>query len=327
MTSPIRNSRGNPGASATHAVHRSDRTEASRLEDSRAAAPPPPPRNDYFRSGFDEQPAINALTRAVMLGGVGGLGGVGSQVVLAQAQVQGVTPTATPSATGRTAEHDRIIEAAGRTQVDPGTDEWSTLDVAQWKTPLLGDPNHIFEFKEQWVAGYSDTIRAAAQMYDLPEELVAGVAYNEVGGDPAWVDEAAYAVRSFDHMADPLLEPLTITREPDLTSFGNVSMQVRRAAETLGYDPNNLTGSQRGDVLESLRDPRQNIFLAAAHLAQLRDIDFPGQGASELSTEEIRATATRFNRGPDLSLDQIRQNTSYGDVIIDRRERLLELLR
>lgn len=325
MASPISNSRGNSGASPTHAVHRSDRAERSRLEDSRAAAPPPPPpRNDYFRSSFEEQPAVNALTRAVMLGGVGGVGG---QVVLAQAQVQGVTPTASPSPTGRTAEHDRIIEAAGRTQVEPGTEEWSTLDVAEWRAPLIGDPNHIFEFKEQWVDGYSETIREAARMYDLPEELVAGVAYNEVGGDPAWIDDVAYGVRSFDHLADPLLEPLTITREPDLTSFGNVSMQVRRAAETLGYDPSNLTGTQRDEIINSLKDPRQNIFLAAAHLAQLRDIDFPGQGASELSTEEIRATATRFNRGPDLSLEQIRQNTSYGDVIINRRERLQELLR
>ena len=106
----------------------------------------------------------------------------------------------------------------------------------------------------------------------------------------------------FDHSADPVLEPLTLTKKPEKTSFGNVSMQVRRAAETLGYEPEKLTSDQESMIIESLKDPRQNIFIAAKHLAELRDIDFIGRTASNMTKENIKVTATRYNRAPGAKL-------------------------
>ncbi|WP_228918025.1 hypothetical protein [Streptomyces sp. DH20] len=41
--------------------------------------------------------------------------------------------------------------------------------------------------------------------------------------------------------------------DPDETSFWPIAIQVRRGAEVLGYDPENLTGQQRTTVEESLR--------------------------------------------------------------------------
>jgi WXG100 family type VII secretion target len=229
---------------------------------------------------------------------------------------------------GRTPTHQDIIDAANQTQVDSNVNEWDEGDILKWKAPtfLGGDPNSIFDFKAQWVHGYRDVIEAAAAKYNLPVKLVAGVAYVEVGGDPLWIDDVAHAVREFDHSGDPLLEPLTITKKPELTSFGNVSIQIRRAAEVLGYDPTHLTEAQEDMIVASLKDPRQNIFISAAHLAQLRDIDFAGKGAADMTADDIIITAARYNRGPDLTLDQIRENTSYGDFIDQRTDELQALM-
>jgi hypothetical protein len=211
--------------------------------------------------------------------------------------------------------HKNIIDDANKVSVDENVNEWDEEDILRWKTPIVGNENYIYEFKEQWVSGYKDVIKAAADKFDIPSLLLAGVAYNEVGGDPLWIDDAAYATRTFDHLADPYLP--TITKEPELTSFGNVSIQVRRAIETLGYESDSLDTEQEQMIIDSLKDPKQNIFIAAAHLADLRDIDFQGKSADQMGSEEIKLTATRYNRGPDLSLEDIKKDTSYGDVLME----------
>jgi hypothetical protein len=227
----------------------------------------------------------------------------------------------------RSTLHNDIIDAASKTRVAPNVNEWDEADIVIWKTPIFGNPNYIHEFKEQWVDGYKDVIKTAARKFDLPELLLGGVAYNEVGGDPSWIDDVAYKARKFDHMADPYLENLTITSEPELTSFGNLSIQVRRASQTLGYQPGNLDSTQEQIIIDSLKDPRQNIFIAAAHLAELRDIDFKGKNADQMGPDEIKLTATRYNWGPDLSLEDIKKDTSYGDTIINKETIITESLR
>jgi len=99
-------------------------------------------------------------------------------------------------------------------------------------------------------------------------------------------------------------------------------MQIHRAAETLGYDPQTLTSSQEELIVESLKNPEINIFIAAAHLVQLRDIDFPCVGADQLTEEQISVIATRFNQGPDLPLESIQQNLSYGQAVLRRWDQL-----
>jgi len=233
----------------------------------------------------------------------------------------------TVTADGRTVEHQQIAEAAGQTRVATGTEEWSAAHVVAWQA---GGAQHrqryIHEFKRQWVRGYREVITEAARQNQLPVVLIGGVAYNEVAGDPPFIDDVAYPVRQFDHLADPMLEPITITRRPELTSFGDVSMQLRRAAETLGYEPERLTSDQEAQIRASLTDHRQSVFIAARHLAELRDIDFRGRDETSMTQDEIKVTATRFNRGPDLSLARIRENLSYGETIIRRWDELVGLL-
>ena len=227
---------------------------------------------------------------------------------------------------GRSIIHKEIIKMASQTKVDKDVKEWNTWDIAKWKFPVLGDPNYIHDFKRQWVRGYRDVIKAAACQFDLPEILVGGVAYVEVGGDPLWIDDIAYEIREFDHAADPVLEPLTITKEPEKTSFGNVSIQIRRAAEALGYEPEKLSDEQEEMIIDSLKDPKQNIFISAKHLADLRDVDFEGKSAGQMTLEDIMVTATRYNRGPELGIEEIKSNMSYGEFIIKKFAELYRLL-
>lgn len=169
-----------------------------------------------------------------------------------------------------------------------------------------------------------DAIRAAAHKYDVPIELLAGVAYNEVGGDPLEADNVAYALRSEVGRNLPLVPDLNPRR--DLTSFGNLSVQLRRASESLNYgESERLTENQRRMILSSLQNPSENIFVAAKHLSDLRDVDFKGTSASKLTRGQIEIIGARYNRGSELSLPQIAKDLSYGKDIT-KRWRLLKSL-
>jgi hypothetical protein len=209
-----------------------------------------------------------------------------------------------------TAVHNEILDRSSSHPPEPGTNEWTIDDFTKWK---LGAEN-IFDFKKQWVRGYRSAIKDAASRFGLPAELLAGVAFNEVGGDPLEADTLAYSLRKGP--------------DRDKTSFGNVSIQVRRAAEALGYDTGyELTNTQRRAVIATLENPEANIYVAAKHLSDLRDLDFNGTKASALTRDEVEVIATRFNRGPELPIGRIRQNLDYGRTVTKRWRVLKDLLR
>lgn len=201
---------------------------------------------------------------------------------------------------------------------------WSTKDLIQWQ--LQDDDSHLLRKKADFIKGYANVITAAAQEFDLPAVLVAGVAWREFGGDPMWIDDIAYGVRALDHAGDSFLEGLTVTIHPLETSFGNVSIQIRRAATAMGCDAQALTSAQHATIVDMLKDPVYNIFIAAKHIADLRDIDFYGHTADSFTTDELIVLATRYNRGPELTLEAIQANTSYGSNIFRREVLLTELL-
>jgi hypothetical protein len=208
--------------------------------------------------------------------------------------------------------HNEILNAAPRYPAAPGTKEWSTALAVKWRLGLL----NIDEFKAQWIRGYRNAIKAAAARFDLPPELIAGVAYLEVGGDVKAEDDVAFSLRSEE--GRNLRGLRRLNRPRDLTSFGNVSLQVRRAAQALGYDSGHLTGSQQRSIIAALESPQTNIFIAAKHLSELRDLDFRGVSGDRLTQTQIEVIATRFNRGPDLSLEQILANLDYGQDVLKR---------
>ncbi len=198
-------------------------------------------------------------------------------------------------------------------------DEWSWggLDVIIWKSPswLGGDKDFLRNYKNAWVKSHATTIKNQARLNNIPVILLAGVCWIEVGGDPDWIDSIAYPIRSFDHMADPLLEPLTITKKPELTSMGDVSIQVRRAAEAANLDISTLSSEQKDELVKCLSDEDVNIAFVAKHLSQLKTVD----KLCFIEDEEIKILGARYNRGPSLSLSQIRANTSYGNLILKKK--------
>lgn len=155
-----------------------------------------------------------------------------------------------------------------------------------------------------------DPITDSASMFDVPPELVAGVEYNEFGGADA-VKPSVYSVRSM------------ISQEwGDRTSLGPAAMQVRRAAETLGYDPANLTDEQRSAIVASLQDPAQATYIVAAHLRQLIDVDNPGIAANQLTRQDLIRAGARYNYGPERPLALLDRDLSYGVAIANRWDKL-----
>ena len=151
---------------------------------------------------------------------------------------------------------------------------WQTVKRAAAQKLGIGDPDILKKYKDAWVIAHKDAIKSSAASADIPVVLLAGVCWIEVGGDPDFVDRYAYNIRSFDHMADPFLEPVTITKQPQLTSMGDVSIQLRRAAETMGWDWDTMTSEQTDEILTCLANEPCNVSVVARHLADLKKIDF-----------------------------------------------------
>ena len=91
------------------------------------------------------------------------------------------------------------------------------------------------------------------------------------------------------------------------------------STEELGYDVKNMSSDERSALIASLKNPIQNIYIAAKHLSTLRKIDFASKPTTQLTADDIKVIATRYNRGPDLSLEQIKKNLSYGNSLYNHQ--------
>ncbi|MGP3737546.1 hypothetical protein ACTWJ9_30975 (plasmid) [Streptomyces sp. GDS52] len=159
------------------------------------------------------------------------------------------------------------------------------------------------EERREWIAANKDIISEAAQRSGLPPDMVAGIAWQEVGGQWGWMDDGVDTIRELaeDGWLDSTPEnlPSRLGGSPDETSFGPIAIQVRRAAEVLGYDPANLTEGQRNTIETSLQDPGQNIFIASEYLAMLKEESgFADVPSDEMTREQRQELAARYNGGP-----------------------------
>ncbi len=159
------------------------------------------------------------------------------------------------------------------------------------------------EERAAWITANKDVINAAARNAGLPPDMVAGIAWQEIGGQPGILDDITDTLR--EQAASPLSPvipenlPWRLGGDQDSTSFGPIAIQVRRGAEVLGYDPQELTDQQRAMVEEALQDPAQNIFIASEYLAQLKaESEFADVPAEEMTPEQYEELAARYNGGP-----------------------------
>lgn len=144
----------------------------------------------------------------------------------------------------------------------------------------------------------------------------------ELGGAPLWEDPVVYNARAY--LPDFLKVVPQLEVDKDKTSFGNASIQIRRAAETLGY-PEDLTDDERTSIIDSLNNSTESIFISAAHISDLRDVDYNGVSASDLTEEQVSIIGSRYNVGPEVDIDSL--PTYYGTSIIENRAVLEELLK
>jgi hypothetical protein len=169
-------------------------------------------------------------------------------------------------------------------------------------------PPSTAQDRADWIAANKEIIKAAARNSGLPPDMVAGIAWQEVGGQPGILDDMTDTIRE---QADSPLSPSApeslpwrLGGDPDNTSMGPIAIQVRRGAEVLGYDPEHLTDQQRGTVETALQDPAQNIFIASEYLAQLKaEREFADVPAEEMTPAQYQELAARYNGGPYWETD------------------------
>jgi len=206
---------------------------------------------------------------------------------------------------------DRVPTDQAGQDVSPGLQRLlgNAARTAYMDGPALGTPYFGSEVgadvdRSAWVSANSDVIQRAAAQYGIPADLLAGIAWIEVGGKGQVFDDAAGTVRQLAQSpwfpVDPEHLPGRLAGGVDETSYGPLSIQVRRAAEVLGYDPQHLTGGQRDQLVGALKDPTANVYIAAAYLRQVSDESsaayVPAAGWTPQMYSEV---ASRYNGGPN----------------------------
>jgi hypothetical protein len=186
---------------------------------------------------------------------------------------------------GLTSTHREIIREAPEISLVGSVTEWTNTSVILWKSGVI----NINQFKNQWVCGYRDVINTAALKFHIPAKLLAAIAWREVGGAPPIFDIGAIYARQ---------NRLYDGRSADETSLGDLSVQIRTAARALGYDESNLTEKQRKYLIQTLINPKTNIYIAAKYLSDLRSGYLPlKDDYQSISEDEMKALAGAYNFG------------------------------
>ncbi|OEV26500.1 hypothetical protein AN219_25315 [Streptomyces nanshensis] len=193
---------------------------------------------------------------------------------------------------------------------------------SMWLTDAFGS-------KEEWIAANKGAIKEAARAYGLPPDMMAGIAWIEVGGKPyvadGMTDWARSAAESGWSPLTPDYLPGPLAGDRDNTSYGPMAVQVRRAAEVLGYDPENLTEDQRDEWTTSLKDPSQNMLISAKYMADLKaQSSFADVPPEEMTQAQYRELAARYNGGPHWEGGDAQ---GYADRFEQNREQAGQALR
>lgn len=176
-------------------------------------------------------------------------------------------------------------------------------------------PSKDDEGRRSYISANKELIKAAAEDSGLPPEMVAGIAWQEVQGDPGLLDDLAYEGRKI----------IPGSEDPDRTSMGPMAIQVRRAAEVLGYDPHDLTDLQRSTVVNAIKDPGTNIFIASEYLAQLKaESSFADVSPEQMTRAQMQELAARYNGGPYYETDAAQ---AYGRGFGNRLDQAREAMR
>ncbi len=196
--------------------------------------------------------------------------------------------------------HQAIMDAASQFS-SIGIPEWTFWKAARASV----DRDYLIDFKDEAVSSYSEVIHSAAEMFDIPPKLLAGIMWTEIGGDPYILDDASMLLRSGMD-----------------SSHGPMSIQIDTAMESLRYNP--TPGVEAYSTMESLRDPVESVFVAAAHISDLRNHAYGGVAGEDLTDEQMAQIGALYNGGPLYYRSEGAQR--YGDDLLENMDRVSSLL-
>ena len=221
--------------------------------------------------------------------------------------------------------------------------KWGIADAAIWKLwpEAKGGGNvYLFRYKDGWIAHNKSAIKKAAAENQIPVDLLAGVAWAEVGGMPDIADSIAFPVRSFDWSGPDWVDKnMTLTKDPHQTSVGSVSIQLSNGAAIMGLDLNKLSYTDKTGLIKTMENDVSNLDMVSKFLYKLIKHDFPNANTSSLTDTQLIVTASRYNRGTARKLSdfidsinapetntKLRAYTSYGRALLRHKERIKKLL-
>lgn len=227
-----------------------------------------------------------------------------------------ITPLLDESAQARDDPHARLpgsgekgdFPGAGNAAVSPALQHIRNLleslpeGEGYWLRDAVPGGNEV------WISDNKELINAAAAETGLPPDLIAGIAWKEVGEKPYFTDDVTEGVRRLAERdwfpIAPENLPGPFGGDKDETSYGPMAVQIRRGAEVLGYDPDNLSEQQRDEIRSALKDPAQNLFIASEYLANLKaESEFANVPADQMTPTQYRELAARYNGGPNWQGD------------------------
>ncbi|MCP4504235.1 MAG: hypothetical protein GY822_30305, partial [Deltaproteobacteria bacterium] len=211
-------------------------------------------------------------------------------------------------------KHDYVKRKAAPFQGEVGDYPNTTMNAIKgaWGKFRNGNKGEVSAWdpaRREYIASNRDVINAAAKAYDLPPELVGGIIRREIGGKDT-IKSAVYFARRNDKGG-----------KRQLTSLGP-GVQVRRALETLGYLDSVMSEDYtpaENEVINSLNNRAEGIFIMAAHLRDLADKVDPKLSSKNFSLEQIRRVSIMYNRGPEASEAYIKRDPAgYGESVSSR---------
>lgn len=217
--------------------------------------------------------------------------------------------------------------------------KWTTFDALTWK--LGGGAPSLNRYKDSWIIFNRQKIINSASKHKISPQLLASVAWIEVGGKPDGWKDYAFFLRAIDWSgSDWVNRHLTITGKPPLeTSFGAVSIQLRAVAEELGMNPATLSLGDSLRIISCLKKDAFNLDIVAKHLHGLILYDYPDADTANLSDEQFIVAGSRYNRGTQRALADIvdsnlqapgnskRIYSSYGRTMIRHKQHIASLLK
>lgn len=186
---------------------------------------------------------------------------------------------------------------------------------------------NINKEKLQYVTALKDAISTVSKTYDLLPVMLGYVAYREYGGDHMWQDYVAHRIRSISESVPFGLSNYTTsyTGVSENTSFGNISMQLRRAAESLDYY-GEIEQAMEKELIKLLNDEKTAIILVARHLEDLKNYDFKNVSINKLTDDEIAIVVGRCNMGYSPSKETV-LNGAYAKDFLQNKTKIESYLK